>query len=1229
MLNNLNRIVIMFVMMLLLGACSGGGGGGDAGTNRPSNNAPTISGSPDATAVAGSAYAFTPTANDADGDTLTFSVTSAPSWATFSTSDGSLTGTPQADDVGVFNSISIRVSDGTTSTTLAAFTITVQAGSGSNTAPTISGTPVTSATVGALYSFTPTASDADNDALSYQISGMPTWATFNASTGSLTGTPGQADAGTTSTVTISVSDGTDTSSLPAFVLTVNTAGNNSAPTISGTPDASVAVGMSYSFTPTSTDADGDALTFSVQNLPSWASFSATTGALTGTPAQTDAGQSQDITISVSDGTQSVSLAAFSITVVPATGNSAPTISGTPPATLSVGDNYLFIPTAADADGDDLVFGVFNLPGWASFNSKTGTIFGVPDGANVGVYNNIMIFVSDGQASAQIAPFSITVQVNSPPTITGSAPTQVTAGDAYVFTPASNDAEGDALAFTIQNSPSWASFDPSNGRLSGTPQNADAGVYGGIVIAVSDGESTIALAPFSIAVNGNTAPVLVGTPADTLRVGEAYSFTPVATDPDGDALTFSLLGRPSWASFNTATGALTGTPAAGDVGVYSGIVITVSDSRLTTSLPTFSIEVTPAGTVTISGTPDTQVNARQDYLFRATITNPNGVAVTFSISNLPSWASFSAPFGILSGTPANGDEGLYSNIVISVDDGTSTASLPAFDIRVNPSGSPEISGTPATSVAVGDTYSFTPTASDPEDDPLTFSIAQQPAWASFNTGTGALTGTPTQADAGTYAGIVISVTDGSNIVSLPAFAIDVDGNVAPTISGTPATTVRVGDAYSFAPVANDDDGDALTFSIQNKPSWASFSTVTGNMGGSPLSGSEGTYSGIVISVSDGAETASLPAFAVTVQTNGDPVIGGTPASSVDVGSAYSFVPTASDPEGETLTFGITNRPSWAQFSTTTGALTGTPDAGDVGTYANIRIRVTDDVSITFLPAFSIEVNGVNTAPTISGAPATEVTVGSNYAFTPTAVDLEGDALTFSIDNRPDWASFDIASGRLSGTPDANDVGSYTGIVIRVSDGDLSDSLPAFSVTVAATNEAPTISGTPPSQVSVGELFSFTPTIDDPDGDTLTLTIFNRPSWATFNPTTGRLSGTPGAGDVAIYSNIRIQVSDGSQSSTLGPFPVEVVASGTGSATLSWTPPTEYEDGSALVLGGYKFFWGTSVGNYTNEIQVDNPGLTMYVIEDLTPGTWFFVAKAIDDNGVESTFTPVASKDVTSD
>lgn len=115
-------------VILLFGitACGGGGGGSDPDPDpQPQNRAPVISGTPAVEAQAGASYSFTPQASDADGDTLTFSISNQPSWTSFQSTTGELSGTPAESDVADYNDIQISVSDGTANASLAAFSITV------------------------------------------------------------------------------------------------------------------------------------------------------------------------------------------------------------------------------------------------------------------------------------------------------------------------------------------------------------------------------------------------------------------------------------------------------------------------------------------------------------------------------------------------------------------------------------------------------------------------------------------------------------------------------------------------------------------------------------------------------------------------------------------------------------------------------------------------------------------------------------------------------------------------------------------------------------------------------------------------------------------------------------------------------------------------------------------------------------------------------------------------
>jgi hypothetical protein len=159
--------------------------------------------------------------------------------------------------------------------------------------------------------------------------------------------------------------------------------------------------------------------------------------------------------------------------------------------------------------------------------------------------------------------------------------------------------------------------------------------------------------------------------------------------------------------------------------------------------------------------------------------------------------------------------------------------------------------------------------------------------------------------------------------------------------------------------------------------------------------------------------------------------------------------------------------------------------------------------------------------------------------------------------------------------------------------------------------------------VGDPYSFIPTASDPDGDSLTFNVQNKPDWASFNSNTGAISGTPTLGHVGIYSNISISVTDGQATATTSDFSVEVSQVQLGSVTLSWTAPTQNSDGSTLTdLAGYKIYYGTSAGSYPHKISIDTSGTTTYVVDNLAPDTYFFVATAVNSKGMESDFSAPA-------
>lgn len=274
------------------------------------------------------------------------------------------------------------------------------------------------------------------------------------------------------------------------------------------------------------------------------------------------------------------------------------------------------------------------------------------------------------------------------------------------------------------------------------------------------------------------------------------------------------------------------------------------------------------------------------------------------------------------------------------------------------------------------------------------------------------------------------------------------NQAPSISGIPTTTIDADNSYSFSPSATDPDGDNLSFSISNQPSWSSFDTSSGRLSGTPDANSAGVYSNILISVSDGELSASLPAFEIVVNA---PIVSAGAPSLISAEISDSNV--------------ILN---WTQQNDT-------PDGGydlfidgvDTNTLyrTNLNSLAISDIDLSLTHCFVVEARYVelgefyssnqlcteaqvkpNQAPQISGTPPTSVVAGESYSFTPVSSDADGDSLSFTALNLPVWASFDNLTGTLTGTPEAQDAGSYTDIEITVSDGEAYASLMPFTLVV---------------------------------------------------------------------------------------------------------------------------------------------------------------------------------------
>ncbi len=297
---------------------------------------------------------------------------------------------------------------------------------------------------------------------------------------------------------------------------------------------------------------------------------------------------------------------------------------------------------------------------------------------------------------------------------------------------------------------------------------------------------------------NNPPTIIGVPPTSVNEDEFYQFSPVIADKDqDDTLTISISNQPSWASFDSQTGELSGTPINADVGFYNGVIITVKDDSDATAATTpFSIEVVNVNDApVISTVPDTSATQDIDYQYIIAADDDDlNTTLTYSAPTLPSWLTFNASTKTLSGTPLNANVGSHS-VKLQVSDGEAIVNQDFTIIVANVNDAPIIDGNPANSVNENRSYVFTPTATDPDDDSLTYSISGKPSWAIFNTNNGQLSGTPNGSGNANFDNIVISVTDGSLTDSL-TFSIAVVASVYSEWTNAGARTEQTG----WTPVA---------------------------------------------------------------------------------------------------------------------------------------------------------------------------------------------------------------------------------------------------------------------------------------------------------------------------------------------------------------------------------------------------------------------------------------------
>jgi hypothetical protein len=515
--------------------------------------------------------------SDPEGDALSFTKVSGPSWIAVTATGFEVQGTPVQADVGS-QTLVVSVTDGVNSPIQATITVNVAS---VNDAPAFTQDPINGAgaTGGVAYSGSvANATDEEGDTLMYSKVGGPAWLSV-AANGALSGTPGAGNVGA-NTFTVQAADGNG--GVDTAVLNIQVA--NGAPsflygntwTLNFTEDVYTNEYNSWRVS----DPEADPLSYTKVSGPSWVSVHPTTAEIRGTPGQADVG-SQTLVLSVSDGVNAPVQATVTLNV--ANVNDVPVFTVDPinGGNATGGVAYTgSIANATDADGDALTYSKVSGPAWLTVNAD-GSLSGTSGAGNVGA-NTFTVQVADGNGGVDTAALTISVANGAPRFLYGNTWTLNFTEDTYTNHFNSwrvADPEGDTISYAKVSGPSWITVTTNTLEIRATPRQANVGTYT-LVVSAKDALHAPVQATITIVVaNVNDAPVFTVDPITGANgtTGVAYAGSIAnATDEDGDPRTYSKVSGPAWLTVN-ANGSLAGTPAAANLGVNT-FSVRVSDGK---------------------------------------------------------------------------------------------------------------------------------------------------------------------------------------------------------------------------------------------------------------------------------------------------------------------------------------------------------------------------------------------------------------------------------------------------------------------------------------------------------------------------------------------------------------------------------------------------------------------------------------------------------------------------
>ena len=376
-----------------------------------------------------------------------------------------------------------------------------------------------------------------------------------------------------------------------------------------------------------------------------------------------------------------------------------------------------------------------------------------------------------------------------------------------------------------------------------------------------------------------------------------------------------------------------------------------------------------------------------------------------------------------------------------------------------------------------------TGADIEGDAITFSVVSAPTNGAFTDNIYTPNINWFGEDSFTY-----QAFDGELYSEEATVIITVTGaNDAPVIASISEQTMNEDESLDVVLSASDVDGDVLTYAVQTDTSAVPVTVSNDTLTLTPVANWNGNAN-ITVIVSDGSLTDTT-SFTLTVNAVNDaPVFTSTAVTEATEDVAYSYVATASDVDGDALTFTGTTVPTWMSFDASTTTLSGTPSNDEVGVHS--VVLTVNDGTVDVTQEFTVTVVNVNDAPVIASISEQTMNEDESLDVVLSASDVDGDVLTYAVQTDTSAVPVTVSNDTLTLTPVANWNGNAN-ITVIVSDGSLTDTT-SFAVTVNAVNDAPSafhLTETetelviPLEELSTGSLDFGWEVAEDVDGDTI--------------------------------------------------------------------------------------------------------------------------------------------------